>query len=90
VGVDSPEYPITLYRHGILSFQKWGDRYAVVQEGQALLTRWRSIDEEVRHAFEWMQFASSVRETSPVITVAKFIREYVGEERWALEILSNL
>jgi len=90
LGVDSVGNPITLYRHGILSFQRWGDRYAVVQEGQALLTRWRSIDEEVRHAFEWMQFAGSMWETLPVITVAKFVREYVGEEQWVLAILESL
>jgi len=85
MGISDIIEPITLYRVGNFSFQKKGDLFQTIHHDWVI--QWIPIDDQIRHSMQWIRNCS---EGSPIVKIARFVQEYVGEEHWALIALETL
>lgn len=87
MGVGNPEHPIVLHDNGEFSFQKMGDKYTITFDG--IHPTWMSIDRIVSAVQSWSRegICDAFLSARDIATV---VREYAGENQWALVILSSL
>ena len=86
--ISSTREPITLYRHGHLSFLMCDDEYCVINDEYLPRGDWDSIDFYIGLAVNWLHLAYEWG--IDTLHIAEFIKDYVGEAQWTLAILENL